>query len=94
MAKKKSDRYASIEELMIDLKAIQNGQPPMVAKDKFTLEGLEEIESEGVDVDLEYDEEQSDEIERIVTKYRVIMIIMGAAIAILLLVVGYLGMTK
>jgi hypothetical protein len=49
--------------------------------------------AEGVDVDLDYDEEQNDEIERIVTKYRVIMIIMGAAIAILLLVVGYLGMT-
>lgn len=93
MAKKKSDRYASIEELMIDLNAVKNGQPPMVAKDKFTLEGLEEIEEEGVDVDLDDDEEQTDEIERIVTKYRVIMIIMSAAIAILLLVVGYLGMT-
>ncbi|MCF7956518.1 MAG: hypothetical protein K9M75_12005, partial [Phycisphaerae bacterium] len=67
---------------------------PMVAKDKFTLEGLEEIESEGIDVNLENDEELNDEIERIVTKYRVIMIIMGAAIAILLIMVGYLGMTK
>ncbi|MCF7956253.1 MAG: hypothetical protein K9M75_10655, partial [Phycisphaerae bacterium] len=84
----------SIEELMIDLNAVKNGQPPMVAKDKFTLEGLEEIESEGIDVDLENDEELNDEIERIVTKYRVIMIIMSAAIAILVIMVGYLSMTK
>jgi hypothetical protein len=47
----------------------------------------------GVFVDLYFEDEKNDEIERIVTKYRVTMIIMGAAIAILLLVVGYLGMT-
>ena len=94
MAKRKEDRYSTIEELLIDLKAIKSGQAPMVAHDKFTLEGLEQLEEEGIDVDIEDEDEYNDEIERIVTKYRVIMIIMSAAIAILLLLVGYMAMNK
>lgn len=89
MAKRKEDRYSSIEELLLDLNAIRSGQAPVVAKNKFTLEGLEQIEQEGIDIDLEGQQEYNDEIDRIVTKYRVIMIIMSAVIALLLLTVGY-----
>lgn len=93
MAKRKEDRYSSIEDLLLDLRAIQRGEAPIVARDKFTLEGLEQLEQEGIDFDPEYDEEQSAEIDRIVTKYRVIMVIMSAAIAILLIVVAFMGMS-
>jgi serine/threonine protein kinase len=93
MSKKKQDRYSTIEELLVDLHAVKNGETPAVAEGKFSLEGLEQLEEEGVDVDLELDEEQADRIEQIVAKYRIIMIVMGAAIAILVLVLGYMGMT-
>ena len=92
MAKRKQDRYASITELLIDLNAVKNGDTPMVARGKFNLDGLEQLEEQGIDVDLDVDEETEDYIAQVVAKYRVIMVIMSAAIAVLLLVVGYMGM--
>jgi serine/threonine protein kinase len=95
LAKKKEDRYSSIEELLIDLHAVKNGQVPTVAEDKFTLEDLEDLQEmdHGVDVDLE-DEEQNEYVAQLVTKHRVTMVIMSAAIAILLLVVVYMATMK
>lgn len=93
MAKNKEDRYSSIEELLIDLNALKEGQMPEVAKGKFTLEGLEGLE-EGIAVDEDRDEEYDECIDQLVTRHRITIIMMSAVIAILVLVVIYMAMSK
>jgi len=85
MAKKKQDRYANMEELLIDLKAIRDGQPPLRARQKFNLDALEQLEQ-----GLAINSNDSDEKlynEETVTKYRVGMVIMAALVVVLILVI-------
>ncbi len=83
MAKKKKDRYNSMEELLIDIKAIQEGRAPLQARQKFNIETLEQLE-EGRPVDLQVSEEKSYS-EEIITRYRIGLVILMAILALLII---------
>ncbi|MBW8000987.1 MAG: serine/threonine protein kinase [Planctomycetes bacterium] len=80
MAKKKEDRYDNVEELLLDLEAIRQGQPPIQARQRFDVSMLEELE-EGEDIEPE-DEYYEDEA---VGKYRAAVIVLGVVVVILIL---------
>ncbi len=82
MAKRKEDRYENVEELLTDLEAVQNGQPPLRAHKRFDVTELEKLEDgdaiearEGL-----YREET-------ITRYRIAILILGAAVVVSLLVI-------
>ncbi len=80
MAKRKEARYSSVEELLIDLEAISEGQPPLRARKRFDVSMLEQLEngdlvSEGTDQD----------IEEVITRYRTAIVILSVAVGACLL---------
>jgi serine/threonine protein kinase len=81
MAKRRRDRYNSMEELLIDLKAIQEGRPPLQARQKFNIETLEQLEH-GLAVDVETAEGKLYN-EETVTRYRVALVILMGLVAVL-----------
>ena len=85
MAKKKEDRYNSAEELLEDLIAVRNGQPPIRAHKRFDVSMLEQLEAGAA-----LEGQEQDYREDAVTNYRIAVFILGALSAILLLVIIYL----
>jgi serine/threonine protein kinase len=85
MAKHKEDRYNNVEELLTDLEAVRNGQPPVLAHKRFDVSVLEQLEKGDV---LEAEEKLYKE--DIVAHYRIMMLVLGALAAILLLVIIFL----
>ena len=82
MAKNKKDRYSSVEELLIDLKAVRAGEAPMRAHRRMDISELEQLEDgEPVEASENVDLEQS------VTRYKTALVILGAAAGFLLLIV-------
>ncbi len=81
MAKNKKDRYNNMEELLIDLEAVRDGNPPLRARRRFNMEGLEKLE-EGAAVEVET-EEISVYGEETIARYRVLLVILGALAAVL-----------
>jgi serine/threonine-protein kinase len=84
MAKKTKDRYNSMEELLIDIKAIQEGRAPLQARQKFNIETLEQLE-EGRPVDLHTTDETLYS-EEIITRYRIGLVILMAVIALMIII--------
>jgi len=85
MAKHKEDRYNSVEELLADLEAVRNGQPPMRAHKRFDVSMLEQLE-DGAAV-------QSGEQlyrEDIITRYRIATLVLGSVAVVLVLVIIFL----
>jgi serine/threonine-protein kinase len=88
MAKRRDDRYSTVEELLIDLEALQKGQPPLQAHKRFDVSVLEKLE-EGDAVERE---DLDDTEERINRLWMAVMILgavsvvaVGAVIALLAL---------
>ncbi len=82
MAKKRKDRYNSMEELLIDLKAIQEGRAPLQARQKFNIETLEQLE-EGRPVEVDTGEEKV-YTEETITRYRIKLVVLMALVAVLI----------
>lgn len=82
MAKKTRDRYNNAEEVLTDLEAIKNGRPPVIAKRKFDMESLEQLQ-QGSLVNMD-DNEESYGAETI-TRYRIFITVLIAIIIILTL---------
>lgn len=86
MAKSRDERYKNMEELLTDLQAVRDGRPPLLARQKFNVDALEELEqgevvsSYGSRAVRTYTEEE-------VSKYKVTVVVLAAAVAILLLIV-------
>ncbi len=80
MAKNKKDRYSNMEELLIDLEAVRDGNPPLRARRRFNIEGLEKLE-EGAAVEVET-EEISVYGEETIARYRVLLVIVAALAAV------------
>ena len=85
MAKNRQDRYANVDELLLDLEAIRKGQSPLRARQKFNLQALEQLE-QGETVNIETKDTSVVPAET-VTRYRVTLVIMVATVAMLLLVI-------
>ncbi len=83
MAKKKKDRYNNAEELLTDLEAAKNGLPPVLARRKFDMESLEQLQ-QGLLINADDDEEKFYGAETI-TRYRIFITILIAIIMILAL---------
>jgi len=83
MAKKRKDRYNSMEELLIDLKAIQEGRAPLQARQKFNIETLEQLE-EGRPVEVDTGEEKV-YTEETITRYRIKLVVLMALVAVLII---------
>ena len=52
MAKKREERYNSMEEMLADLRAVQRGQSPVHARRTVSLDAMEKLESTGKTVDI------------------------------------------
>lgn len=94
MAKKREKRYKNVEELLLDLNALKNGQPPLRARKRFDVSMLEQLQT-GEDV--EEDEEEDDEEyagDDAIANYRVAVLILSTVAAILFLVIVFLLVFK
>jgi serine/threonine-protein kinase len=84
MAKRKEARYGSVEELLIDLEAIRNGQPPLRARKRFDVSVLEQLENGDLVAD------QQDNADDAITHYRVAVVILSVVVGICLLAITLL----
>jgi serine/threonine-protein kinase len=82
MAKNKKDRYSSVEELLVDLKVVRDGEAPLRAHKRMDLSSLEQLE-DGEPVE----ENEAVNLEQSVTRYKTVVLILGAAAGFLLLIV-------
>jgi hypothetical protein len=82
MAKRKEDRYENVEELLQDLEAIRNGQPPYRAHKRFDMTMLEQLEEGDT-----FENEQVAVDEEVLAKYRIAVVILGAGLALSILVI-------
>jgi serine/threonine-protein kinase len=90
MAKNKKDRYSSVEELLIDLKAVRAGEHPMRAHRRMDISALEQLE-DGEPVE---EETEAVNLEQSVTRYKTTTLVLGAAAFFLLLIVVLLMFKK
>lgn len=83
MAKRREDRYANAKELLADLMAVHNGEPPVRAKRRFDVSVFEKLQ-EGTPIEAQDDTEI---LEATILRYRIALITLGVFCAILLLAV-------
>ena len=87
MAKRKQDRYASAEELLMDLDAVSRSEPPLRARKKFDIGELGQLQEghliETVSKEKVYHEDT-------ISKYRFMVILLISVIAVLLLLIMFL----
>ncbi|MHC4681742.1 MAG: serine/threonine protein kinase [Planctomycetota bacterium] len=81
MAKRREDRYQNIEELLMDLEALRNGQPPIQAHKRFDVSVLEKLEEgEAIVKEKAYEEET-------IANYRMAILILSTVAAMFLIVI-------
>jgi serine/threonine-protein kinase len=82
MAKRKENRYKNIEELLVDLEALRNGQPPLQAHKRFDVSMLKQLEKgDVVEVKEKVYEEDT------IANYRMAILVLSAVTAIFFLVI-------
>ena len=86
MAKRRQERYQNARELLEDLRAVAAGQPPLRARRRFDLSGLEQLE-EGEAVDLESAAEVVQEKEQLIAKYQLAVVVLCAVVVVAVLVI-------
>ncbi|MHC4758263.1 MAG: serine/threonine protein kinase, partial [Planctomycetota bacterium] len=84
MAKKKENRYANSEELLLDLYALRDGKPPARAHQRFDISMLEKLE-EGEDVEQEQVQDYTDEV---IMKYKAALAILGAGLIVAIIIIA------
>ena len=82
MAKDRKDRYDNPTDLLTDLKAVYNGEPPLFARKKFDLAKLEDLE-EGETIEMDGDTRLYPQ--STILKYQIGMVVMGAIIVLMLI---------
>lgn len=91
MAKRKKNRYSNAEELLNDLDTIRRGEPPLQARTKFSVDALSQLE-QGASLDLEPEEKLYHE--ETITRYRLWVLLLTSAIAVLILIIIFMVATK
>ncbi|HUW20721.1 MAG TPA: serine/threonine-protein kinase [Sedimentisphaerales bacterium] len=84
MAKRKEDRYNNMEELLTDLEAVRDGQPPLRAHKRFDFSALEQLE-EGEPLEIE--EKPTVYREETIARYQVAVMVLAAVAAVAILVI-------
>ncbi|MHC4573439.1 MAG: serine/threonine protein kinase [Planctomycetota bacterium] len=79
MAKRKEDRYGSMEEVLADLEALREGQPPLRAHQRFDFSELEKLE-EGDTVEIE--EKPPVYKEETIARYQVAVLVLSVVAVI------------
>ena len=87
MAKKKSVRYGNINELLIDLQAVKDGQPPLQARKRFNVAALKQLQN-GLTVEEPVEEKLYGE--EIVTRYRIAVLVLGTLCGVLFVLLLFL----
>ena len=82
VAKRRKNRYNSVEELLLDLEALRNGQLPLQAHRRFDVSALEQLEKGDV---VEVTEKVY--AEETVTRYRVAILILSTVTAVAILII-------
>jgi serine/threonine-protein kinase len=82
MAKKKRNRYTNVEELLVDLDALRNGQPPVRARERFDVSMYKQLE-DGEEVELEEDVYKR----QISQRYRMIILLLATIAGVSVLIV-------
>jgi len=77
MAKRREDRYSSVEELLTDLEALREGQPPLRAHKRFDFSVLEQLEK-GDAVEANEDEGEKVRKDETVARYQVAVLVLSA----------------
>jgi hypothetical protein len=81
-----------MEEGIVDLQAVRDGKSPLIARQRFNLEALGELE-DGAAVDMP-NEKTLRTTEEALTKYKMIVIILAALSAVLLLAVLFMALSR
>ena len=87
MAKRKQDRYASAEELLMDLDAVSRSEPPLRARKKFDIGELGQLQEGHL---IETGSKEKVYHEDTISKYRFMVILLISVIAVLLLLIMFL----
>ena len=83
MAKRREDRYKNVDELLIDLEALQEGRPPLRAHQRFDVSVLEQLENGDT-----VEEERHEYVEEVITRYRmaILGLVVFSVISVLIIV--------
>ena len=82
MAKRREDRYSSAEELLTDLDAVREGQPPLRAHKRFDVSVLEQLEDGDA-----IEAEEGVSREETIAHYKIALLILGAVSAVFFLII-------
>jgi serine/threonine-protein kinase len=82
MAKPREDRYENAKELLGDLEALQQGQPPLQARRRFDMSDLEKLEEGEI-----LETEGSEYADELITRYRVALIVLGMICGVSVLII-------
>ncbi len=82
MAKNKANRYSNVDELLVDLKAVREEQIPIRAHKRIDVSSLEQLE-DGETVEMAGETL----IEQVKTRYKTIILFLGALSVVLILVI-------
>jgi serine/threonine protein kinase len=82
VAKRRKNRYNNVEELLLDLEALRNGQLPLQAHKRFDVSALEQLEKGDV---VEVTEKVYGE--ETITRYRVAILILSTVTAVAVLII-------
>ncbi len=83
MAKRREDRYKNVDELLIDLEALQEGKPPLRAHQRFDVSVLEQLENGDT-----VEEERHEDVEEVITRYRmaILALVVFSVISVLIII--------
>jgi serine/threonine protein kinase len=81
MAKRREDRYDNVEELLQDLEALRNGQPPLRAHKRFDVSVLEQLgKGEAIDTGISIFAEET------IARYKMAVLILSVIVALFFLI--------